>query len=78
VRTLKNEWNLPQWTFFMRPNLLTQSFFRFGHMLNGRAEADWCSIVRQRESVVPLQILRLKEVYTYKIDGRNRLYLNGL
>jgi hypothetical protein len=74
---VKNEWNLPQLDIFYAAKLTYTEFFRFGHMLNGRAEAVGAQSYGKGK-VWYTTNPSVKGGLTYKIDGRNRLYLNGL
>ncbi len=74
---VKNEWNLPQLDIFYAAKITYTEFYRFGHMLNGRAEAVNAQSYGKGK-VWYTTNPSIKGGLTYKIDGRNRLYINGL
>lgn len=74
---IKNEWNLPQFDIYYAAKLTYSEFFRLGHMLNGRAEAVGAQSFGKGK-VWYTTNPSIKGGITYKIDGRNRLYINSL
>lgn len=73
---IQNEWNLSQFDIYYAANISYTDFYRYGHMLNGRAEAlGVVSYGKGKEWYTTNP--SVKGGITYKIDGRNRFYLNG-
>jgi len=72
---IQNEWNLPQLDLYYAAKITATEFYRYGYMLNGRAEAVGAiSYGKGKEWYTTNP--SIKAGATYKIDGRNRLYFN--
>jgi len=71
---IQNEWTLPQFDIFYAAKLSYTQFYRYGFMQNGRAPQNSYGKSKVWWFVDP----SLKAGITYKIDGRNRLSINGI
>ena len=70
---IKNEWTFQQIDLFYAAKLTYTDFYRYGYMLNGRAEAVGAQSYGKGK-VWYTTNPSIKGGFTYKIDGRNRLY----
>ncbi len=73
----QNDWTFDHYDFYYAAKLSATSFYRFGHMENGRAEAVG-AISYGKGQVYNFIDPSFKAGFTWKIDGRNRLSVNGL
>lgn len=75
---IQNEWVLPQLDIFYAANVSYTDFYRYTRMKNGRdpkaQDGTWTPKGKEWYTVNP----SVKAGITYKIDGRNKLYINGL
>ena len=75
---LQNEWVLPQFDIYYAANVSYTSFYRYTRMKNGRdpraQDGTWEAKGKEWYTMNP----SVKAGFTYKIDGRNKLYVNGL
>lgn len=72
---VQNEWNLQQFDLYYAAKLTYTDFYRYGHMLNGRAEAIGAGSYGKGKEWFTTNP-SIKAGLTYKIDARNRLYAN--
>jgi len=72
---IQNEWNLPQLDLYYAAKATYTEFYRYGYMLNGRAEATGATSLGKGKVWFTTNP-SIKAGATYKIDGRNRLYVN--
>jgi len=73
---VQNEWSLPLFDIFYAVNIEYNSFYRYGYMKNGRAEA--LNVVSYGKGKTWYTTNpSAKGGITYKIDGRNRLSFNA-
>ncbi len=74
---IQNEWILPQFDIFYAANVSFTNFYRYTRMKNGRdplvKDNTWTSKGKEWYTVNP----SIKGGFTYKIDGRNKFYMNG-
>ena len=74
---VQNEWSLPQFDIFYALNIEYNSFYRYGYMKNGRAEA--LNVISYGKGKTWYTTNpSAKGGITYKIDGRNRLSFNAM
>lgn len=71
---IQNEWNLPQLDIFYAGQITYTQFNRYGYMKNGRAPENSYGAGKVWWFVDP----SVKAGATYKINGRNRLSINGI
>lgn len=71
---VQNEWNLAQFDFYYAGKLTYTQFQRIGYMQNGRSPDNSYGAGKAWWFMDP----SVKLGATYKIDGRNRIYLNAL
>ena len=74
---IQNEWNLSQLDIYYAAKVTYTEFSRYGFMKNGRAEALGVSSYGQGKKWFTTDP-SIKAGLTYKIDGRNRLSINGI
>jgi len=74
---IQNEWVLPQVDIYYAAKLTYTEFSRFGYMKNGRADALNVISLGQGKKWFTTNP-SIKAGATYKIDGRNRLYINAV
>ncbi|MDD3079059.1 MAG: carboxypeptidase-like regulatory domain-containing protein [Paludibacter sp.] len=73
---VQNEWVLPQFDIYYAANVGYTDFYRYGRMLNGRAEAQGEQSYGKGKTWYTTNP-SVKGGITYKIDGRNKLYVNA-
>ncbi len=73
----QNEWNFNLFDFYYAARLSYTNFHRYGHMRNGRAELVG-AVSKGKGQTYYFMDPSLKAGFTWKIDGRNKLYINGL